>query len=161
MGGALVNKNSIKQLWKLWSRTFIQCVPFRTALFSSAFNSIGCLPDQGPWLHLCLLMFSVPKYLLSALSFSQQGAQRGVDCRVRMRSDRSPPDLPGEARGSPLCLRWEQCPGCAFKDTLTYWHKDQWFLYFHDQHNLIVFLFRNLQMSQLQTKRLHRKLDWD
>uniref|UniRef100_A0A8C1E6L9 Lin-9 DREAM MuvB core complex component n=1 Tax=Cyprinus carpio carpio TaxID=630221 RepID=A0A8C1E6L9_CYPCA len=35
----------------------------------------------------------------------QQGAQRGVDCRVRMRSGRSPPDLPGGARGSPQCLR--------------------------------------------------------
>lgn len=68
-------------------------------------------------------MFTVPKCLLSALPFSQQGAQRGVDCRVRMRSGRSPPDLPGGARGSPRCLRCGSCP----KDRLIFWHKYNWF----------------------------------
>lgn len=60
------------------------------------------------------------------LSFSQQGAQRGVDCRVRMRSGLSPPDLPGGVRGSPLCLRWERCLGCICNlkgliDLVTWW----------------------------------------
>lgn len=72
----------------------------------SSFTILGL----GKWEHFTqAFAVSLPnaftKYLLFGLFFSQQGVQRGVGCPAKMRSGRSPPDLPEGVRGSPLYLR--------------------------------------------------------